>query len=130
MISNHPTESQPITYGIDKPESYASNAYPDASKSPFLPSWKEIGLAGHDSHETLSLDDIDAQDGSPSNLTLGVVDIKHESMEDDSEDILERLQNSLESLSQVNEARNVAIGNFKCLYISCFTQWCVSWLYV
>ena len=50
------------------------------------------------------------------------MDIEHESMEDDSKDILERLQNSLASPSQVNEARNAAIGDFKCLYISCFTQ--------
>lgn len=122
MTFCHPTESQPTTYDIDEPGSYASNAYPNVSESLFLPSWKEIGLAGHDSHETLSPDNIDAEDGSPSNLTLGVEDIEHKSMEDDPEDILERLQESFESLSQVNEARNAAIGDFKCSYISCFTQ--------
>jgi hypothetical protein len=103
----------------------ASNTYSNLLETLSLPSWREIGLPGH---ERYSLDDTDDLDGSPSDLdclmtrrdTLGddTVDQEYESSEDDSDAILDRLQES-ERLSGEDEARD-ATGNFKCSYVSGF----------
>jgi hypothetical protein len=103
MAPQHLTEfeTHPTTYDIDDMHSNLPESFS-------LPSWREISLPGHDS---LSLDapgnlDLDGQ----SRDTLGdALDGDCESSEDDSEEILERLQES-EQLSREDEAR-MAIGD-------------------
>lgn len=129
MASQHLTESHPTIYDIDDSGSVfgASNVhheFPNLSERFLLPSWKEISLPGH---KSLSPSDANAQDGSPSNFNClsrdtlgdGMGDREYESSEDDSEEILERLQES-EQLSRDNKAQN-AIGDFKHLCISKFS---------
>ena len=112
--SQHLVESHSTTNEIDMS---GFDVHYDLSEGFLLPSWKETCLPGH---ESLLLDDSDAQDGSTGNLdclsrdTLGddMVDKEYESNEDDSEEILGRLQES-DRLFQEDEAQN-AIGDFKC----------------
>ena len=115
IASQHPTGSCPTTHDIDESAFDTSNIHSNSIESFSIPSWKEIGLPGH---ESLSrpLNDADDLDGSPGDLdhllsdTFGddMVGGEYESCEDDSGEILERLQES-EQLSREDEARG-AIG--------------------
>jgi hypothetical protein len=101
--SQHFTESYPTIYDND-------DVHFSSSESFSLPSWRENCLPGH---ESFSLD-------APGNLDLDIlgddiVEREYESSEDDSAEILERLQD-LEQFSQKDETRN-AIGNLECYYV-------------
>ena len=108
--SQHLTESHLTIYDIEDAHSGSTERFS-------LPSWRETCLPGH---ESLLLDDDGTQGGSSGNLdclsrdTLGddIVDREYESSEDDSEEILGRLQES-EQFAQEDEARN-AIGDIRC----------------
>ena len=122
-VSGYPTESYPTTHDVDDLAFDAPNVAYNLFESLSLPSWKEIGLPGH-GH--LSRDDADDLGGSPCDLDSLLTDTlgddtaygEYESGEDDSDEILERLQESVQS-SEEDNARN-AIGNVKCLYVSGF----------
>jgi len=128
MASQHLTEPHSTTYDIDESVFDASNTHSTSFELGgfSFPSWRETGLPGH---ENLSLDNANAQHGSLGHLDYlsrdalegDMVDRVYESSEDDSEDILERLQES-EWLSREDEARNM-IGDFKC---SCILDFLLS----
>ena len=115
IASQHLTGSCPTTHDINESAFDTSNIHPSLFESFSLPSWKEIGLPGHESLPR-SLNDANDLDGSPCDLdhllsdTFGddMVGGEYESCEDDSGEILERLQES-EQLSREGEARS-AIG--------------------
>jgi len=124
IASQHPTDSYPTTYDVDDLVFDAPNIHYNMPKSLSLPSWREIGLPGHEHH---SLDDADDLVGSLGDLDHPLTDTLEDDMayeddshEDDSEEILERLQAyASEQLSGEDDTRNT-IGKITSLYVSSF----------
>ena len=111
----NPPESHQTSYNVESTFD-VPNTHSSSLEGFSLPSWQEIGLPGHD-NLLFSLGDAENSDVLPGNLdrlsmdNVGdLLDQGYESSEDNSEELLERLQES-ERLSREIEGRK-ALGKF------------------